>query len=207
MALSGDLVVIKMRFCSINTTTEPYSLIYFGSVSGTMDDFLIKQGTVIYEVNNVIRDVNSDGLQYLTLQGKLRFLEPFVFTLEDINEKCCINKIFVSDVTKETYKKLRHGNFDTLVKIAEDTLNPRELSDMACCGVVAAALLTDQGNVYTGLNIDVPCSMGFCAEHAAIASMITAGESRIEKIVAVRYEKGIIPPCGRCITESERESG
>jgi cytidine deaminase len=40
--------------------------------------------------------------------------------------------------------------------------------------------------------------MGFCAEHSAIAAMITNGEHRIEKIVAVS-EKGIpVPPCGRC---------
>lgn len=40
--------------------------------------------------------------------------------------------------------------------------------------------------------------MGFCAEHAAIAAMITAGESRIVKIVAVSERTGVIPPCGRC---------
>lgn len=40
--------------------------------------------------------------------------------------------------------------------------------------------------------------MGFCAEHAAIASMITAGESRIETIVAVNWDGRVLPPCGRC---------
>lgn len=40
--------------------------------------------------------------------------------------------------------------------------------------------------------------MGFCAEHAAIAAMITAGENRIVKLVAVSSSDGIIPPCGRC---------
>ena len=45
-------------------------------------------------------------------------------------------------------------------------------------------------------------SMGFCAEHNAIGSMITAGESRIKKIVAVWKDKKnkiyILHPCGRC---------
>jgi len=59
-------------------------------------------------------------------------------------------------------------------------------------------LVTNKGNVYKGVCIDTPCSMGFCAEHAAIASMITAGESRIEKIVAVCDGKGVVSPCGRC---------
>ena len=88
--------------------------------------------------------------------------------------------------------------FEELTDIAYRTLNPRDLSESASAGSVAAALLTDQGNVYRGVCIDTPCSMGFCAEHAAIAAMVTAGESRIVKLVAVNREAGIVPPCGRC---------
>lgn len=89
-------------------------------------------------------------------------------------------------------------DFETLTQIARQALNPRQLTEDSSAGSVAAALITDQGNVYTGVCIDTPCSMGFCAEHAAIAAMITAGESRIEKIVAVNDEAGIVAPCGRC---------
>ncbi|MGI5897171.1 MAG: cytidine deaminase family protein [Oscillospiraceae bacterium] len=88
--------------------------------------------------------------------------------------------------------------FEELVQFAYKTLNPRKLSEDSSAGSVAAALVTDRGNVYKGVCIDVPCSMGFCAEHAAIAAMITAGESRIEKIVAVCDGIGIVAPCGRC---------
>lgn len=87
--------------------------------------------------------------------------------------------------------------FTELVQIAEETLNPRDLSSTSCAGSVAAALVTDKGNVYRGVCIDVPCSIGFCAEHAAIAAMITAGEDRIDKIVSV-HSDGIVAPCGRC---------
>lgn len=90
------------------------------------------------------------------------------------------------------------NNFDKLLQIAKETLSPRQLSDSSCAGSVAAALLTDKGNIYRGVCIDTPCSMGFCAEHAAIAAMITAGESRILQLVAVSDEAGIVPPCGRC---------
>ncbi len=62
---------------------------------------------------------------------------------------------------------------------------------------MASALLSEKGNVYTGVCIDVCSGMGFCAEHAAIASMITAGESKILKIVSIG-KNGVIPPCGRC---------
>lgn len=88
--------------------------------------------------------------------------------------------------------------FEELERIAIDTLNPHELSAGSYAGSVAAALVTDKGNVYKGVCIDTPCSMGFCAEHAAIAAMVTAGESRITKIVAVCEGNGIVAPCGRC---------
>jgi cytidine deaminase len=88
--------------------------------------------------------------------------------------------------------------FKELLDIAQKTLNPRQLSESSYAGSVAAALVTDQGNVYKGVCIDTPCSMGFCAEHAAIAAMITAGENTIVKIVAVSDSAGIVPPCERC---------
>ena len=89
-------------------------------------------------------------------------------------------------------------DFEQLIKSAEKTLSPRELSESSSAGSVAAALVTDKGNIYKGVCIDTPCSMGFCAEHAAIAAMITAGESRIDKIAAVCDGAGIVSPCGRC---------
>jgi cytidine deaminase len=88
--------------------------------------------------------------------------------------------------------------FIELIEIAQATLNPRQLSETSSAGSVAAALVTDKGYVYKGVCIDTSCSMGFCAEHAAIAAMITAGENRIVRIVAVSSDAGIIPPCGRC---------
>lgn len=62
---------------------------------------------------------------------------------------------------------------------------------------VGAALVTAQGNLYTGVNIDVACGIGFCAEHSAIAEMLKHRETQIEMIVAVTADS-IIPPCGRC---------
>ncbi|MDD2399554.1 MAG: cytidine deaminase [Sulfurovum sp.] len=64
-------------------------------------------------------------------------------------------------------------------------------------GKVAAALLTSKGNIYTGINIELACGIGFCAEHSAVAEMLKHRETHIEMIVAVN-ETSIIPPCGRC---------
>ena len=90
--------------------------------------------------------------------------------------------------------------FGELQKIAQDTLNQRRLSRLATAGTVAAAFLTDQGNVYTGVCIDVPAGMGFCAEHTAAAAMVTAGESKIVKMVATGVDDNGCgcAPCGRC---------
>ena len=84
-------------------------------------------------------------------------------------------------------------DFNTLLKKAESVLNPRKISTDSWAGSVAAALLSEQGNIYAGVCIDTCSGMGFCAEHSAIAAMITAGESRIMKIVAISKE-GIVAP-------------
>lgn len=88
--------------------------------------------------------------------------------------------------------------FDELYAIAKKTLNPKKLSKNSYSGSVAAAILSESGNVYTGVSIDTPCSMGFCAEHSAVASMITAGENKISKLIAVSKDGTVVPPCGRC---------
>ncbi len=89
-------------------------------------------------------------------------------------------------------------SFEELREMAKAVLKPRKLSEMAEAGGVGAALLTESGRLYTGVCIDTACSMGFCAEHAAAAAMITAGENRVMKMVAVDWDGSILPPCGRC---------
>jgi cytidine deaminase len=89
-------------------------------------------------------------------------------------------------------------DFDELYKTARSALNPRRLSETAEAGGVAAAILSDSGRVFTGVCIDTTSSMGFCAEHAAAAAMITAGENRVVKMIAVGWDGHIMPPCGRC---------
>ncbi|WP_042475977.1 cytidine deaminase family protein [Bacillus ndiopicus] len=81
---------------------------------------------------------------------------------------------------------------------AHAVAKPRKLSQWAESGSVGAAILTQNGNIYVGVCIDTACSMGFCAEHAAAASMITNGENIITKVIAVNSEGTIFPPCGRC---------
>ncbi len=88
--------------------------------------------------------------------------------------------------------------FEELYLRAKAVTNPRKLSECAESGGVGASLLTPSGEIYTGVCIDTACSMGFCAEHAAAAAMVTAGESRVLKMVAVGWDGRVLPPCGRC---------
>lgn len=88
-----------------------------------------------------------------------------------------------------------------MIDKAASVLNPYKQGDFLM-GDVGSALLTDQGNLYLGVCMDISSGIGFCAEHSAIAAMVTAGEYKIAKIVAVwRGEKEglcVLSPCGRC---------
>ncbi len=88
--------------------------------------------------------------------------------------------------------------FQELYECAKRALRPRVLSPFAEAGGVAAALLTEGGNVYLGVCIDTACSLGMCAERNAIASMITNGEHEINKLVCVAEGGRVAMPCGAC---------
>ena len=92
---------------------------------------------------------------------------------------------------------------DELIMSAANVLKPHTTSDGRLFGDVAATLVTAGGNAYSGVCIDTGSGTGFCAEHAAIAAMVTAGEYQIARIVAVWRDNRdgklyVLPPCGRC---------
>ena len=51
--------------------------------------------------------------------------------------------------------------FIKLYQKAVEVLNPRQVSESLEAGGVAAALVTDKGNVYRGVCIATACSLGF----------------------------------------------
>lgn len=68
---------------------------------------------------------------------------------------------------------------------------------------VGAALLAESGNVYSGCNTEnASYPAGICAERAALASAVTAGERKFLKLAVVGGKSGIITdfctPCGIC---------
>lgn len=90
---------------------------------------------------------------------------------------------------------------EELISAAVALLRPYRAGDRLF-GDVASSLVTADGNRYGGVCIDTASGTGFCAEASAIAAMVTAGEYRIARIVAVwRNDDGVLhvlPPCGRC---------
>ena len=64
---------------------------------------------------------------------------------------------------------------------------------------VGALIVTDNGNTYSGCNVEnASYPLGNCAEAAAIASMVLAGEKYIRMIyVMTKNDEGGIP-CGGC---------
>jgi cytidine deaminase len=90
---------------------------------------------------------------------------------------------------------------EMLIERAAAVVNPRRIGEHLI-GDVGCALVTDQGNIYVGVCLDLPSGLGFCAETSAIAAMVTAGEQRSAQIVAVwKDEAGavyVVSPCGRC---------
>lgn len=66
-----------------------------------------------------------------------------------------------------------------LIRLAVAVLNPIERgSDWI--GDVGSAIVTDKGNVYKGVCVDIGSGDGFCAERAAIAHMFAKKEQTEE---------------------------
>ena len=62
---------------------------------------------------------------------------------------------------------------------------------------VGAAILGDDGNIYTGVNIEnASYGLTVCAERIAVFNMVTAGPRRIEALAVATDNAG--SPCGAC---------
>ena len=65
---------------------------------------------------------------------------------------------------------------------------------------VGAAVRCASGKIYTGVNVEA-CTYGPCAEHVAVGTAFSNGETTLVEIVAVRRRGDAYPvlsPCGAC---------
>ena len=64
---------------------------------------------------------------------------------------------------------------------------------------VGALIVTEKGNTYSGCNVEnASYPLGNCAEAAAIASMVIAGEQKIKLIYVMSQNDEGGSPCGGC---------
>jgi cytidine deaminase len=88
---------------------------------------------------------------------------------------------------------------DELCRAAEAALHPQDLGDFRVADV-ACALVSHDGRVFTGACVGG--YLGLCAEQSAVSAMVSAGQVRVSRLVAVwRDTHGdlhALPPCGRC---------
>ncbi len=153
------------------------------------------------DLNNIVRHLafrdfmrihEKERREYAEIKKNLAEKFPF-----DIDGYCDGKETFVRE--KEALAlSLYDDTWDRLYIAARKVQNYRTLSPLIEAGAVSAALITDNGNIFTGVCIDTACSLGMCAERNAMANMITHGESRIKKLVAVMPDGSAGMPCGAC---------
>ena len=85
-----------------------------------------------------------------------------------------------------------------MYEAARSVRNGRAISDYVEAGGVAAAILSESGKIYTGVCVDTACTLGICAERNAIFHMLTLGEHRISRVLAVMSSGKTGAPCGAC---------
>ena len=81
---------------------------------------------------------------------------------------------------------------------AKAVQNPRKISEYVDAGGVAAAILSESGKIYTGVCVDTCSTLGICAERNAIFHMLSCGEQRISRVLAIMPDGSCGAPCGAC---------
>lgn len=64
---------------------------------------------------------------------------------------------------------------------------------------VGSALLTEEGKIYTGGNIESSSySLTICSERVALFKALSEGERKFKAIAIASDDPGFCPPCGSC---------
>lgn len=73
-----------------------------------------------------------------------------------------------------------------------------KISDYVTAGEVAAAIESESGKIYTGVCVDTASTLGICAERNAMFNMISNGEYKVKKVLAILPDGKTGAPCGAC---------
>lgn len=90
------------------------------------------------------------------------------------------------------------GVNDTLIQAAGDAI---ECAYAPYSGFkVGAALLTSDGRVFTGANVEnASLSLTICAERVALVKAVTEGAREFEKLALATTADNPVSPCGACL--------
>ncbi len=88
--------------------------------------------------------------------------------------------------------------WENMLEAAKAVQGGRRISDYVEAGEVAAVVESETGRIYTGVCVDTACTLGICAERNAIFNMLTNGEHRIRRVLAVIPDGKSGAPCGAC---------
>ena len=88
--------------------------------------------------------------------------------------------------------------WEAMYQAAKAVQNGRQLSPYVEAGGVAAAVLSEEGKIYTGVCVDACCTLGICAERSAMFQMVTDGGARLRRVLAIMPDGRLGPPCGAC---------
>jgi cytidine deaminase len=96
---------------------------------------------------------------------------------------------------------MTNQNFDLLYKTAHELIKSRYTPRKH---VIAATVVGGSGKLYSAVNLDSHLRRAaVCAEGAAIAIAMSAGEEKITSLLALRYNpetdtSWVVSPCGVC---------
>lgn len=72
---------------------------------------------------------------------------------------------------------------------------------------VGAAILSDNGKIYSGCNVEnIAYPSGSCAEAGAISAMINGGGKKITALLVIADSQKLITPCGNCLQKIQEFS-
>lgn len=89
----------------------------------------------------------------------------------------------------KTVKKMMEKAHNAL----NNSYSPYSHFKVACC------IQTEKEDLFCGVNVEnASYSVTLCAEMAAIAQMVSAGQQKIKSLVIIASSNALCPPCGAC---------
>ena len=175
------------------------------------NDFKINDKIIFRNTNNQeIMCMITENNHYDSLE-ELLMLEGTRYTTSSTNDynEAIINVLKLNGYKEKIEKNGIHAIhirylynvndiWNDLYLAAKGVLNPKEVSNSVEVGGVVAAILTDTGNIYTGICIDTACSLGMCAERNAIGNMLTSGDVKVVKLLCIGRDDNLMMPCCAC---------